>query len=448
MPVVRPFRALRYDPSVAGPLDDLIAPPYDVVTPARREALLARSPRNVIRIELPTAEPGEEPDARYRRAARTLAEWRSNGTLRKDPRASLYVYEAVYCPPGSETPRAQRGVFARLRLEPFGPGSGVRAHERTLPAPKEDRYRLLRATGTNTSPVVGLFDDATGRVASLVERVVAGPPDVDATDDESVRHRLWVVPEADDPEVATVAAALGAGPITIADGHHRYETALRYRDERRMTRSCEEDPAFDYVLALLLESSQPLTILPTHRIVRGLSGDEQRQLHVRLAELFTVREEVGSSAGELASGWLRRFDADGGRAGVGGRHAGAGGGIFGFLAPQGTAVLEPKREAFAPLLATVPPAVRDLDVTLLGVALEHLLGIGPEQVAAGRISYTHDANEAAAAVGNDGDVAVLLAPTPVRAVIEVAAAGEVMPQKSTYFYPKAVTGLVLNPHEW
>ncbi|HEU4671354.1 MAG TPA: DUF1015 domain-containing protein [Candidatus Limnocylindrales bacterium] len=438
MPVVRPFRALRYDPSVAGPLEELIAPPYDVVSPTEREELLGRSPRNVIRVELPAAEPGEEPDAKYRHAARTLAAWRSDGTLRKDPRPSLYVYEESYCPPGSETPRSQRGVFCRLRLEPFGPGSGVRPHERTLSGPKEDRYRLLRATGTNTSPVVGLFDDASGRVGSFVERVVAGTPAADATDDDGVRHRLWAVAEADDAEFGAVADALGAGPITIADGHHRYETALRYRDERRMTRSCEEDPAFDYVLALLLEASQQLTILPTHRIVQGLSAAEQGALRGRLLELFEVEDGGRSvSARDLAAGWLARFETEGG-----------GQGLFGFLGPDGALVVRARRAAFEPLLAAVPPAVRGLDVTLLGVALERLLGIGPAQVAEGRVAYTHDAGEAAAAVGAAGDVAFLLAPTPVRAVIDVAAAGAVMPQKSTYFYPKAVTGLVLNPHEW
>ncbi|HEY3523492.1 MAG TPA: DUF1015 domain-containing protein [Candidatus Limnocylindrales bacterium] len=426
MPVVRPFRALRYDQSVAGPIANLIAPPYDVISPARQDELLARDPRNVIRVELPPSEPGEEPDAQYRRAARTLAEWRSDGTLRKDPRASLYVYEESYCPPGDASPRTQRGIFARLRLEPFGPDSGVRRHERTLSGPKEDRYKLLRATGTNTSPVVGLFDDPTGRVTAFVERIVAGPPDVDATDDDGVGHRLWAVAESADPEVTGVAGAIGIGPITIADGHHRYETALRYRDERRMTRSCEEDPAFDYVLALLLEASQPLTILPTHRIVRGLSADEQRSLRGRLPELFTVRDKAVSGVEPGPPGE----------------------GLFGFVAADGSALLEARREAFEPLIAAVPSPVRGLDVTLLGIALEHLLGIGPEQVAAGRIAYTHDAGEASAAVANEADVAFLLPPTPVRAVIDVAAAGEVMPQKSTYFYPKAVTGLVLNPHEW
>ncbi len=141
-------------------------------------------------------------------------------------------------------------------------------HERTLSGPKEDRYKLLRATGTNFSPVVGLYADPSGGAAGRLAAVATGTPDVDLLADDGVRHRLWVVPLGDDGAAAALAAAAGASPITIADGHHRYETALRYRDERRMSRSCEEDPAFDYLLALLLETTTvPLTVLPTHRVV-------------------------------------------------------------------------------------------------------------------------------------------------------------------------------------
>ena len=177
--------------------------------------------------------------------------------------------------PHTDVERTQRGFFARLRLEPLGPDSGVLRHERTLEGPREDRYRLLRATGVNTSPVVALYDDPSGTSSAVLATLAAGEPAADVTDDDGVRHRLWIV-EADGPladRVAALVAAAGAGPVTIADGHHRYETALRYRDERRMSRSCEEDPAFDYLLTLLLEATaEPLTILPTHRIVRGL-GD-------------------------------------------------------------------------------------------------------------------------------------------------------------------------------
>jgi uncharacterized protein (DUF1015 family) len=288
-------------------------------------------------------------------------------------------------------------------------------------------------TGTNVSPVVGLFDD-DGRVAPFVEAAVGRARDAEVTDDAGVRHRMWAVPDDGELDVSAVASALGAGPITIADGHHRYETALRYRDERRMTRSCEEDPAFDYVLALLLDARQALTVLPTHRIVRGLSGDERARLADRLPELFEVTSEP-RSADELVARWTEAEDPT------------PEPGTVGFLAPDASFLLRARPDAFTPAVAGLAPPLAGLDVVLLGVALERLLGIGADEVAAGRVQYTHDAAEAARAVG-DGDVAFLLRPTPVRAVVDVAAAGEVMPQKSTYFYPKALTGLVLNPHEW
>ena len=197
------------------------------------------------------------------------------------PSPGIYVYEQTYEVPGSRNRRSQIGFFARLRLEDFGPGSGVLPHERTMSAPKEDRYLLMRATGVNTSPIIGLFDDPGGESVRAMNAVAAAPADIDVTDDDGVRHRLWHVPE-NGPQaaaVATLIAAAGARPIAIADGHHRYETALRYRDEERAAarhaaragRTPEADPATDYVLMLFLEAaSQKLTVLPTHRIVRGL----------------------------------------------------------------------------------------------------------------------------------------------------------------------------------
>lgn len=443
MPNLRPFRALRYEPSHVGDLGAVTAPPYDVIDLATRARLAARHPANVVRLDLPVEELGDGPDDRYRRAARTLATWRSDGTLRKDPHPSIYVYEQRYRVPGTDAERVQRGFFARLRLESYGPESGVLPHERTLSGPKEDRYKLLRATGVNTSAIVGLFDDPSGGTAERSAAVVAGPPDVDITDDDSVCHRLWALPASGDGPASIVAGALleaaGAGPITIADGHHRYETALRYRDERRMTRSCDEDPPFDYVLALLLESTgQDLTVLPTHRLIRGIGPDGAAALLARLPELFDV--EFGVDVDRLA---------EFGMPGEGGR------GYFGLMitAPDGRregAILVARRDAFEPYLPAGGAALRSLDVSLLAVALERLAGIDAEAVGNGAIEYTKSAADAIAAVEADSgvDAAFLLEPTPVAAIEDVAREGDVMPQKSTYFYPKALTGLVINPHEW
>jgi uncharacterized protein (DUF1015 family) len=439
VPQIRPFRALRYVAESVGDVAAVVAPPYDVLSAADRARFLARHPKNVVRLDAPGDEVGDAEDDRYRRAARTLAAWRSDGTLHKDRRAAIYVYEQVYRVPGTDIERTQRGFFARLRLEPLERGSGVLPHERTLAAPREDRYRLLRATGVNTSPVVGLYDDRTGRAAATLATMARGRAEIDVVDEESVRHRLWVV-ESDGGASQHVAALLetaSADPITIADGHHRYETALRYRDERRMSRSCEEDPAFDYILMLLLETgAEPLTVLPTHRLVAGLGQAGLTSLRDHLGDLFTVTE---TGRDELRG----RFESPA---------ATGGGGRFGLWTREGGWFLSARRTAFEPFLPPGGRALRSLDVVLLGVALERLTAIGPEAVATdARISFTKSAAEAIAAVdaGGDGiDAAFLLEPTPVAAITQVARDGDVMPQKSTYFYPKALTGLVINPHEW
>jgi uncharacterized protein (DUF1015 family) len=452
MPTVRPFRALRYASDVVPELARVVAPPYDVIGPERHRDLLARDPRNVVRLDLPSDEPGDEPDERYRRAARLLQAWRSDGTLRRDTRPSLYPYEQTYRLPGSPEDRIRRGVFATLELEPFGPTSGVRPHERTLTGAKEDRYRLLRATGVNTSPVVGLYEDLGGDVPSWLEAVAAeATPVADLVDDEGIRHRLW---RADPGEVPQW---LGRSAITIADGHHRYETALRFRDERRRAASAtagDGEPApWDSVLALLLEpTAGHVDVLATHRVVRGLgeAGTERLVWGVGtasgtgaslrrspapgagLAELFDIRS--GVSADQLVAAFAT---GAGTRGGVG---------RFGLWTRAGGAILRAH-----PRAASGERAVDRLDVSLLGLALDRILGIGPDEVDAGtRIAYTKDAAEAIAWVdaGNDGaDAAFLLDPTPAAAIVAVAAEGDVMPQKSTYIYPKALTGLVINPLE-
>lgn len=440
MPDIRPFRALRYDPETVGALDAVVAPPYDVIDADLARRLLDRHPRNVVRVDLPLEAAGEDADERYRRAARMFATWRSDGTLRKDPRPSVYVYEQSYRVPGSDQERTQRGFFARLRLEPLEPGSGVLPHERTMTGPKEDRYRLLRATGANTSAVAALFEDAGAVGARVLAETAGHEPAVAVVDDDGVTHRLWLLPAAgaDAPSGAAEAliAAASAGPVVIADGHHRYETALRYRDERRMTRSCEEDPAFDYVLALLLPADEALTVLPTHRVVRGLGDAGVERL---VASLDTVFQVEPAAAEELVARFAA-VDAPGGR------------GRFGLLTRRGAYALRWRPDALADALPPGSDALRGLDVIRLGAALQALAGIDAAAVSAGdRVGYTKSAAEAARAVASGtegGDVAFLLEPTPVSAVLAVAHAGEAMPQKSTYFYPKALTGLVLNPHEW
>ena len=440
MPEIRPFRGLRFDPEVVGDLRQVVCPPYDVIGPEQLQALLTRSRFNAVRLDLPAIQPGEEPDDRYRRAGRTLAGWRADGTLHRDSHPSVYVYEQTYLVPGSDQSRRQRGFFAWLRLENFGPDSGVLPHERTLSAPKEDRYKLLRATSVNTSPVVGLYSDESGASEAALAQLASRPADADIVDDEGVRHCLWVVAE-DGPAgdlVHSLLETAGRAPITIADGHHRYETSLRYRDERRANKTGEVDPASDFVLMLFLDTvGQSLTVLPTHRVVRGLGEQGVQRLLESVHSLFEPQYVPGRAGLEAA--FASVDSATGGE------------GRMGLWTRNGGAVLRARRDAFEPFLPDGGQALRRLDVTLLQVALDRLCGIDAAGIAGGRLAYTKSVREALDWVddAHDGaDAAFLLDPTPVAEIVAVAAAGDVMPQKSTYFYPKALTGLIINPHEW
>ncbi len=440
MPEIRAFRALRYNPETLPDLAPVIAPPYDVISPARRVELAARDPHNVVAIDLPVDAGAADPDEKYRQAARVFAEWRSDGTLRKDRLPSLYAYEQEYAVPGTSLRRVQRGFFGRLRLEAFGPDAGVLPHERTMAGPKEDRYKLMRATGANFSAVMVLYDDVSGAAPRLLAEATEAPAVADVTDDDGVRHRLWLVPDDGPtaPLVAGLREAAGRAPVTIADGHHRYETALRYRDQRRITRAGEENPPFDYVLALFMDATaEPLLALPTHRVARAVSAANGLVEAAASSGLFDV--EPADRAALLSV-----FGP--------GAQASGGAGRIGLWTRAGGAVLTARREAFAPLLPAGGEAVRRLDVTLLAAALERLCGIDrAATTTGGRIGYTKEVGEAIAWVDeriDAADAAFLLEATPVADIAAVARDGDVMPQKSTYFFPKPVTGFVLNPLEW
>lgn len=261
MPVIRPFRALRFDATSVGDLAAVVAPSYDAIDPAAHERLLARHPANVVRVDLPETRHGDEPDDRFRRAARSMAEWRSGAILHKDPHPSIYVYA---CDPLDDGRPGLRGYFARLRLESVGAGSGVEAGSPMAAADFDERYKLLRATGVNTSPVVAVYDDPDDATTVGLSRLSARPPEIDLVDEAGTRHRVWAVAADGGGETAAAVEALlrpaATGPVRVVAGRSTYDAALRYRDERRMSRSCEEDPAFDYLLALLVAGTDRPTI--------------------------------------------------------------------------------------------------------------------------------------------------------------------------------------------
>ena len=422
----RPFRGLRYDPAVSGPLDRVVAPPYDVISPAQQQALYDQSPFNVVRLEYGR----EQGDARYSAAAADLAAWRGQGVLRLESAPALYLYEQRFRRDGREYRR--RAVFGRVRLEPFERGV-VRPHEFTLSGPKEDRLRLLQSTRTQISPVYTLYRSAPDDPIAALELHEGAAA---ATDINGEQHLL--APIGDAATQQRIAAFLAPRTLYIADGHHRYETALRYRDERRaQAASWSGEEPENFVMAAVTPDSDPgLLILPIHRIVRRPLPAGAAE---RLQRFFTIAllPENGPRGADAALARLRGF--------AGQRSAFVAAGLFpGRLA---LLTLRDRSGVEALMPAGRSAAWRALDVNVLqyGV-LDAVLGIGLEAIAAGgAVEFSEDAREALSEVANGhATAAFLLNPTRVEEVFAVADADDRMPQKSTFFYPKLGTGLVLN----
>jgi uncharacterized protein (DUF1015 family) len=441
---VRPLSGLRY--AATADLAALISPPYDVISPEAQAHYYARHPANVIRLELGLDQPGDsELDNRYTRAAVTFAEWRLRGVLRQDAPA-LYLYEQRFVSGGTLNRRTS--LLARVRLEPWEAGV-VLPHERTLSQPKDDRLKLLRACAANLSPLMALYDDPAGELRERLEAAGGGPPDVELTDEGGESHRLWLHEDA--LLAAHVSGFFNGRTLYVADGHHRYETALAYRDEvAELRRELLADDAVNFVLMALSAVEDPgVVVLPTHRIVRAVQPERLAALDAALDPWFTresldvVQGGVGSGSDEVDR-WLARL-AEAGRAERGARTA------LVLVRPDGATLLRLRPDGRAAMRAAGDKrsgAWRALDVSVLHeLVLGRALGIGTAEVQAGEhITYTRDAVEAVAAVrGGGAALAALLNPTPAAAVRDVALAGDRMPQKSTYFYPKLPAGLVINP---
>jgi uncharacterized protein (DUF1015 family) len=412
---VKPFAALHYDLARVGSLQDVAAPPYDVIDPAQRTELLARSPFNVVEIDLPLAGPGEDP---YRHAAATMEDWQLEGILRRDPEPALWAMTQDYTAPDGSA-HTRHAILARVRVEDYGPG--MRPHERTQPGPKQDRLELTRATRHNLSAIFSL---TSADAWPDVEGAVQGDPWGEVTDDDGTRHRLWRV--ADPAVHEAVASRLAAAELLIADGHHRYETARVYRDEVG-----GEGPHCYTLMALTGLEDPGLTVFPTHRLLSGLADDPklQERLGEGLKELFEV-EEVRSEGLDPA-----------GEEGLG---------VFGYIDAHFRRPFRLRLKDTAELdrlLEGRPEAYRRLDVAILEtLVLTGVLGLSEEDIAEKRgIGYAKSIPEAMAGLDGGYDAAFILRPTPVEQVRAVAAAGETMPPKSTYFFPKILSGLVFNP---
>src|SRR5262245_43054253 len=287
---IRAFRAYRYDLGRVGALSDVVAPPYDVIDPALQQALYDKSRHNVIRLILNKEEPTDsESNNRYTRSAACLREWMRDDVLVQDSARSLYVYHQDFEVEGRRYTR--KGFLARVRLEPFGSGR-IYPHEETLAGPKADRLKLFRATHMNLSPVFGLYPDPQGAVTAELEKATARRLALEAVDHLGVTSRLW--PVHDQHTVSAVTGLLGPKPVFIADGHHRYETGLRYLEERREAGEVRDgEAAANFILMMLVSMSDPgLVILPTHRLISGLPELRAERLAELLAPFFAV-EKVG-----------------------------------------------------------------------------------------------------------------------------------------------------------
>ena len=434
VPNLRPFRALRFD--IGAPdLSAVLAPPYDIIGPEERRELLARDPHNIVRIELPADLGAAGPDD-YAAAASAVSEWRAAGVLVKDAEPTVTVHEMRWVD-GEGRPQSATGLLCRLGLEEYGPGAGVLPHEKTHGGPKSDRYALLEATQLNTSPLIFLAGSDPAATSAALLALTEREPDAVATTADGVGHRLWV---CDAQSATTVLELMSAQPLTIADGHHRYETALSYRRDHEADRPADGEPAWDYALALVYPLDQSPPALPTHRVIRGKPCGED--LLERLAPFATIerlpdRETLLARMAEPVA--FKEGVTGSGRIGV---YTGT---------SRNAALLTVDRTATDVLLeAGLSEGSKGLDVNALSVIIDKVFGADATELAAsGRLWYVKEAATATAQVdAQEASAVFLLDEMPPAAISLVAEAGEVMPQKSTYFNPKAPTGLAFGPLEW
>lgn len=426
---VRGFRGFRYDLGTVGSLSDVVAPPYDVIGPELQQKLYALSPHNAIRLELTKDEPGDDDgENKYTRAARTLKAWVVENALRQDTARALYVYEQEFEAEGKAYTR--HGFFARVRLEPFGTGR-IFPHEQTMSGPKADRLKLYQATGFNLSPVFGLYPDSENEVYRVLEPFTLKSPPLVATDHLGVTSKLWVV--TDTQAISAVIGLMGPKPVFIADGHHRYETGLKYLDEQRAAGNVPDDEAApNFCLMMLVGMSDPgLIILPTHRLVSGLPALTAGQVEAALGADFEV---VGRFGGDAQACW-DHIEMDGGQDVLG----------FGTVADGQWFAAKLKNPAeMAALAPDQSAAWQGLGVSILHkLVLEKTL---PAAVGgAPSLTFVHLLKEVTdAAAAGACQLAVLVPPATMDHVEEIAGNREKMPQKSTYFYPKLLTGLVFH----
>jgi len=441
MAEIIPFRALRYDPQLVPDLAKVVTPPYDVISPDAQERYYARHSYNVIRLILARdAPPGSARGARYEAAARTYAAWRRDGVLRRDAAPTLYLYEQEF--PWEDGRRLRRrGLLAMLRLHDYADGV-VFPHERTFSRHKDDRLQLMRACPANLEAILGFTPGPNPAIGTILDRYMETDPAIRLVDEDGIGHRVWLLQAP--AEVAAIQAALRDRPVVIADGHHRYETALNFRDERQTRDPAPPEVARrrldSFVLMNLVLADDPgLVILPTHRVIRGRPACLGEPLRATLRRHFAITAFPLDAADPLP--WLRRaLDDLGRRKGIAcGLYAGG---------PE-VLVLELVDESIPQILRAEgrAPEYARLDVAVLHrLVIEGILEVPAAQQSDDAIQYTRDEAEALRAVmSGEASLALFLNSPRVEQVQAVAMAGERMPQKSTFFFPKVLSGLVISP---
>src|SRR5882724_1992228 len=430
MAEIIPFKALRYDPDQVK-LEDVLTQPYDKITPEMQSKYYERSTHNLVRIILGKAgETDTDVFNVYTRAAEYLHDWRSGGILKQDPDPGIYAYSQTFTVPGTRDLQERRGLIALGRLHDYEDGV-IHRHEQTLSKPRADRLNLLRATRAHFGQIFMLYSDPGKEIDALLKSRMEEDPDISTLDEYETLHRVWRI--HDPALIRALQEKMRDKKLLIADGHHRYETALAYRNERR-AESGGSDPnaPHEFVMMTLIPmESRGLVILPTHRIVHGLLDFDRERMLEAARQFFDIdridlRTETRSATTLLGQ-------------------AGEKGTAFVAVTRQGPYLMRAKQDAIQHALREVPSLQRDLDVLQLHrIILERVLGISEEAIRnQENVRYERDAFEAISWVRQGANVAFLMNPAKIEQVRDIAFGGEVLPQKSTDFYPKLLSGLAI-----
>ncbi|MDO8568228.1 MAG: DUF1015 domain-containing protein [Dehalococcoidales bacterium] len=427
MAEIRPFRGVHYNPELVQDLAEVICPPYDIISPRMREELYKQSEYNFVRLEFTRELPQDSPTGKYARAATDMARWLEKGILKADDKPSIYLYDQHFTRNGTSFRR--RSLIVTVKLEEWDKRV-VRPHEYTLSAPKSDRLNLLRALQANTSPVLGLFEDKSRQIVSLLANRDRAKPLLEAkTDGEA--HRIWSL--NDTTTLDGIRSALAGQPLYIADGHHRYESALNYRREKRAASPSSSVEPYDYVMMILVDFADPgLVVLPTHRLLRGIPSLDE--LMPAFKQHFEV-EALPSNGSEIWPRVDRLWAED----------------------PLNLVWFDPKRSYVLRLrdlaaASKMMPAghsetYQNLNVSVVEhIILEKVLDITRDKEA-DRLGYSHDRQDAAnRVITGEYQSAILLSPVKAEVIKDIADASDRMPRKSTYFYPKLPSGLMVYRH--